>query len=103
MNVRIHRRAEADLGNGVAFYDQQGQRVGDYFLECIYTDIDSLRLYAGIHRKVLGYHCVISKIFPFAIYYKMKGDTVIVWRVLDARRNPQWIERQVRMRYTEAE
>ena len=101
MNLRIHRRAEADLAGGIAFYEQQGRGLGDYFMESIYSDIESLRLFAGIHRKFLGYHRVLSKVFPYFVYYKIAGDTVVVWRVLDCRRNPQWIERQVRMRYEE--
>ena len=99
MNMRIHKRAEADLSGGFAFYEQQGQGLGDYFLESIYSDIDALRLFAGIHRRFLGYHRVLSKVFPYFIYYTITNDTVTVWRVLDCRRNPKWIERQVLARY----
>jgi plasmid stabilization system protein ParE len=89
MNLRIHKRAGADMNAGIDFYGQQGQGVGDYFLvESILSDIESLRLYAGIHRKSFGYHRKISKVFPFSIYYLVTGDTVSVWRVLDSRRDP---------------
>jgi len=101
MNLRIHERAAADLIDGVGFYERQGAGLGDYFRDSIYLDIESLRLFAGIHHRVFGYHKMLSKVFPYSIYYKVEGDTVNVWRVLDCRRDPRWIERQVRMRAAE--
>lgn len=49
--VRIARSAEADLLEGYVFYEKQQSGVGDYFLDSLYADIDSLALYAGIHPK----------------------------------------------------
>ena len=99
MNVHTSSEAVADLFDGIAFYEQQSPGLGRYFSECIRSDIRSLRTYAGIHRKILGYHRLLSEKFPYAIFYRIEGDNVTVWRVLDCRRNPKWIERQVRARY----
>jgi hypothetical protein len=55
------------------------------------TDIDSLCFYGGIHIKLWEYHRLLSKHFPFAIYYSVVEDTVLVMAVLDCRRNPSWI------------
>ena len=52
------------------------------------SDIDSLELYAGVHAQAFGYHRLLGKRFPFAVYYKMSGDVCVVWRVLDCRQNP---------------
>jgi hypothetical protein len=55
----------------------------------LFSDIDSLVLYAGIHRKQFGYHRLLSKRFPFAIYYQLEADgVVVVFRVLDCRQDP---------------
>ena len=54
MTIRILSLAEADLLNGFRFYERQSSGVGLYFLESLTSDIESLRLYAGIHRKVLA-------------------------------------------------
>ena len=59
-----------------------------YFFDSLFSDIDSLVLYAGVHQKVFGYHRLLSKRFPYAVYYTFEGDLVNVWRVLDLRRNP---------------
>ena len=65
MTLRILSLAEADLLNGFRFYERQSSGVGLYFLESLNSDIESLRLYAGIHRKFFGYHRMLSKRFPF--------------------------------------
>jgi plasmid stabilization system protein ParE len=63
--------------------------VGDYFLDSLFADIDSLALYAGVHRKVFGFHRLLAKRFPYAIYYRLDPeDVAIVYRVLDCRQDP---------------
>jgi hypothetical protein len=54
MQLRILRSAFGDLDQGRAFYAQHGEALGDYFLDSLFTDIDSLVLYAGNHVQVWG-------------------------------------------------
>jgi hypothetical protein len=98
VNLCVLDLAEADLLDGFLFYEKQPSMVGSYFLESIYSDIESLRLFAGIHRGVLGYHRLLAKRFPFAIYYTVEGEDIAVWRVLDCRRDPKWIRKQLSRR-----
>jgi len=88
--------AREDLADGFAFYEKQEQGLGSYFLESLFSDIDSLRLYGGIHRKVLGYHRLLSNRFPYAAYYSLENDTVFVWAVLDCRQDPANIQRKLK-------
>jgi hypothetical protein len=63
------------------------------FFDSLFSDIDSLALYAGIHPIFYGYHRMLSKRFPYAVYYKLKEKSVAtVWRVLDLRRDPKRIK-----------
>ena len=96
MNIRLLDLAEKDLLDSVRFYQRPPNPVGAYFLDSLYSDIESLRLYAGIHRNFSSYHRLLSKRFPFAIYYAMTGDEIAIWRILDCRRDPQWIARQLK-------
>jgi plasmid stabilization system protein ParE len=85
-----------DLESATEFYDLQEPGVGDYFQDCLFSEIDSLILYAGIHRKIFGYHRLLSKRFPYAVYYQMEGPgTAVVHRVLDCRRDPKWTRREL--------
>lgn len=95
MRLRLLSLAETDLLDGFRFYERQERGVGAYFLDALSSDIESLRLYAGIHRRVHGYHRLLSKRFPYAIYYDTNSEEIRVWRVLDCRRNPGWIESQL--------
>lgn len=96
MKISISRSADRDLLAGFRFYERQNPGVGHYFLDSLFADIDSLILYAGIHRKIAGFYRLLSDRFPFAIYYKIEDDTVRVRRVLDCRRDPAWLSRQLK-------
>jgi len=91
MKIRILDDAVQDLIAGFRFYENLESGLGDYFTDSLFSDIDSLRLYGGIHPIFFnGYHRMLSKRFPFAIYYKIAGNEVLVYAVLDCRRNPAW-------------
>jgi len=89
VRIRILESALEDLDRGRIFYEKQAKGLGVYFLDGLFAEIDSLILYAGIHRQVHGYFRCIAKRFPYAIYYKMQDEAVIVvWRILDLRQSP---------------
>ena len=96
MKVRILSDAEQDLADGILFYEAQSPGLGDYFLDSLSSDIDSLQLFGGIHPVRLGYHYLLATKFPFAIYYRIERRIVHVEAVLDCRRNPDWIERRLK-------
>ncbi len=96
MRIRVLSSAVADLHAGRLFYEEQTEGVGDYFFDSLFSDIDSLALYAGIHPEVYGYHRLLSKRFPYAVYYVVEGNTAIVWRVLDLRQNSDRIRRALK-------
>ena len=92
MKVEILESALKDLVDGFHFYEKQAHGIGNYFLESIYSDIDSLTDNAGIHPVLFGkYHRLLAARFPFAVYYKVTEDAALVYAVLDCRREPAWI------------
>ena len=84
-----------DIQIGQQFYERQQDGLGVYFLDSLFSDIDALLLYAGIHQKFFGYYRALSKRFPYAIYYRMNGDAIQVWRVLDCRQKPSHISSEL--------
>jgi len=99
MRIEILDKAEDDLVEGFQFYESQHLGLGAYFLDSLYSDIDSLSLsmHGGMHRVVYrGYHRMLSKRFPFAIYYTVTGDTAFIHAVVDCRRSPAWIRHHLR-------
>jgi plasmid stabilization system protein ParE len=90
MKIEILDSAEEDLIDGFKFYENQSRGLGDYFLDSLFSDIESLCVYAGIHALHFGYHRLLSKRFPFAIYYRLHNEIIRVYAVLDCRRSPAW-------------
>lgn len=95
MKIEIIDSAEKDLIDGFKFYENQSRGLGDYFLDSLFSDIESLHLYAGIHALHFGYHRLLSKRFPFAIYYKTQKNLIRVYAILDCRRDPAWIRNRL--------
>jgi plasmid stabilization system protein ParE len=96
MKIEILSIAMGDIQSGQQFYEQQQEGLGAYFLDSLFSDIDSLLLYAGVHQQFFGYYRALSKRFPYAIYYRMSEQTIQVWRVLDCRQKPSRIASALR-------
>lgn len=96
MRIEILDEAREDLIQGFHFYECREPGLGSYFIDCLFSDVDSLLVYAGIHQVVFAYHRCLSKRFPFAIYYSVQNELVQVHAVLDCRRNPSWIRRRLK-------
>ena len=68
MKIKLLPAALMDLDRGRLFYSRQSQTLGDYFLNSLFSDIDSLELYAGIHIKGFAFHRLLATRFPYAVY-----------------------------------
>ena len=96
MKVRIQPSAQRDLREGFLFYERKEAGLGAYFMDTLFSDIDSLQLFGGIHSMHFErFHRLLSKRFPYAVYYQPREHEVLVRAVLDLRRNPVWIARKL--------
>lgn len=96
MKIVILDEAKQDLIEGYRFYEEQSPGLGSYFLTNLYADIESLKIYAGIHNHAYkNYYRLLSHRFPFAVFYQFKDATVFIYAVLDCRRNPAWIRKRL--------
>lgn len=95
MKIKILNSAEEDLVEGYWFYESIAEGLGDYFLDSLYSDIQSLTIYAGIHPQYFGYFRLLAKKFPYAVYYRTENNLIRVYAVLDCRKNPMWIKNKL--------
>ena len=95
MKISVLSQAEGHLDEGYEWYKRQARGPGDYFLRSMYAEIESLHKLAGIHRRSYGKHCLKAGKFPLGIFYAIHGDTVEVCAVIDLRRRPSWIRREL--------
>jgi plasmid stabilization system protein ParE len=96
MKVQILDEAEDDLIDGFRFYEEQSSGLGLYFLETLFSEIDTLERNAGIHPQHFGYYRLLSRRFPYAVYYKVENHTARIRAVVDCRRNPAWIRKRLK-------
>ena len=96
MNIRILESAKRDLKEGFYFYEFQKEGLGHYFIETLMSDIESLNIFAGIHSIHFGkYYRLLSKRFPFAVYYLIDENEIRIYAVMDCRRDPAWIRKRL--------
>ncbi|WP_152018508.1 type II toxin-antitoxin system RelE/ParE family toxin [Aliarcobacter butzleri] len=95
MNIKILTEAQNDIAKAILFYEKQKENLGKYFLDSIMSDIESLYIYYGIHFRVRNYFRLLSKRFPFAIYYKFDQNFIYIYAVLDCRQNPIFLNQRL--------
>ncbi len=92
MRVEILSPARSDLRDGRSFYEQLGGAyLGSYFFDTVFSEIDSLAIYAGLHPKRYGFYWTMTRHFPYSIYYDISNGVARVYAVIDNRRDPNWI------------
>ena len=78
MRIEILSEAEDDLVMGAKFYERMRPGLGEYFLNSLYSDIDSLLLYAGIHRVIFGFHRAPMRAKP-SCYFRGSMQHSAAW------------------------
>ena len=96
--VVILAEAVEDIEQARDFYDEQEPGIGDYFADAIVADIASLALYHGIHARHFGARRMLAHRFPFGIYYRELKTETQVFAVLDLRKDPSWIRKELSWR-----
>ncbi|HEX5400148.1 MAG TPA: type II toxin-antitoxin system RelE/ParE family toxin [Verrucomicrobiae bacterium] len=85
--VIIRPNAEADLREAWAWYESQRPGLGDELLTEIHAAI--LQLENDPERRPFYYRDfrrLLTRRFPYKLFYRVQGGRVIVFRVLHAKR-----------------
>ena len=86
----IRPEAEADLVIARAWYEQQREGLGAAFLLCVEEMLDRIDrtpvLYPVVYRDVRR---AFTRRFPYAVYYRVADNDVVVLGILHTRRDPQ--------------
>jgi hypothetical protein len=96
--VEILREAWDDLLEGVEFYDDQAAGLGVRFMDEMQEELRMLTGIAGVHGVHWGCHRALPEVWPWAIYYLLEDDKIVVTAVCDCRRDPEANRLKVRAR-----
>jgi plasmid stabilization system protein ParE len=91
----IRPEAEADLVSARDWYERQREGLGAAFLLCVEEVLEHIgrtpEMYTAVYRDVRR---ALTRRFPYAVYYWMAGNEVVVLGILHTRRDPrEWQSR----------
>ena len=81
--VVVLEDAAEDIEAARDFYEVQQSGIGEYCVDSLLADIESLGRLSGIHPIHFDFHRMLASRFPFGIYYREQGDKTQVFAVLD--------------------
>jgi hypothetical protein len=93
---------EDDAIAGYAWYETKSLGLGEEFLRMFYACAGGLTSNPLLYRKVYGEfrRCLLRR-FPFAIYFVVKGERVIVIGLFHCARGPRIVGTKLRGRNQE--
>jgi plasmid stabilization system protein ParE len=94
--LRFLPEVEADVLNGRLWYEEKSPGPGEEFLRVFYTCSQELTRNPTMHRKMHWEfrRCLLRR-FPYAIYFQIEDDRVIVFGLFHCARDPRRLRRQL--------
>lgn len=96
MKFFISDSAYDDLRETAHFYEAQEAGMSERFVRFIWNELEQILDCAGTHRRAGKYHRVLVQKYHIGIFYLIHDDTVDIRRVIDLRRDPRWIRRELK-------
>lgn len=97
--LRFLPAVEADVLAGYAWYAEKAPGLGEEFLRVFYAGAREIprnpRLYPGIYG---AFRRRLLRRFPYAIYFRIEGEEVIVFGLFHCARDPRTTRAQLRER-----
>jgi plasmid stabilization system protein ParE len=85
--VIIRPKAEADLQEARLWYETQRSGLGDELLQEISHAVDLLKENPERPIYYRGFRRLLTRRFPYKLFYRIEGNLIIVFRVLHAKRD----------------
>jgi len=98
-SLRFLPEVERDVRSGRTWYENKASGLGGEFLRVFYASCEELtrspQAYAKIHRD---FRRRLLRRFPYAIYYRIEGESVVVFGLFHCARDPRRLRRELRER-----
>lgn len=87
--VVLRRKARAEFDAAIDWYEQQRPGLGTEFAERVQAVFDRISAMPEMHAKVYQeVRKALVRQFPYAVYYRVRADRVVVLAVVHNKRNP---------------
>jgi len=98
-NLRFLPEVEDDVIAGYVWYEGKSPGLGEEFLRMFYACASELPrnplLYPKVHKE---FRCRLLRRFPYAIYFTIKDDQIIVFGLFHCARDPRTIRTKLQDR-----
>jgi plasmid stabilization system protein ParE len=86
---------QADLDEAYLWYEGRRRGLGEEFLGCVDATIQQILRLPRAPGVIYGsYRRILTRRFPYAVYYEFEGERVTNYGVLHTARDPaKWRER----------
>ena len=92
-SLRFHPEVEGDLQKIYSWYEEKLYGLGDDFLQIFYSSIELITENPLQFPKIYkNYHRYLLRKFPYALYYIVKDDLIIIMGVFHHSRDPKTIK-----------
>lgn len=91
--LRFLPEVEEDVLGGHLWYEEKVYGLGEEFLRVFYACANELERNALLYQKIYGdFRRRLLRRFPYAIYFKIEDDKVIVFGLFHCARDPRKIK-----------
>jgi toxin ParE1/3/4 len=92
-DLRFLPEVEEDVISGYSWYEDKARGLGEEFLRIFYASANNLSRNPLLYQKVYGdFRRLLLRRFPYAIYFLIKENEIIVFGLFHCARNPRTIE-----------
>jgi plasmid stabilization system protein ParE len=84
---------EDDAISGYSWYEDKAFGLGEEFLRIFYAAVNNLSRNPLLYKKVYGdFRRLLLRRFPYAIYFLVEDNKIIIFGLFHCARDPQTIE-----------
>ncbi len=96
LRVVFRRAAKSEFEDAAAWYGEKSLGLGDEFIREIEQAIAAAAVAPQRYPRVFGeVRRTVARRFPFAVYFRVRSDMLVVLAVFHGRRNPAIWRRRV--------
>ncbi|MCB1045085.1 MAG: type II toxin-antitoxin system RelE/ParE family toxin [Acidobacteria bacterium] len=86
LRVRFRAKAESDILNAARYYESKCESLRSQFFDRIDDVVALIRAHPAMFPVCHGsFRRALLRQFPFALYYEIEGDTILVGAILHQR------------------
>ena len=87
---------EEDAVSMYIWYEEKSKGLGEEFLRAFYASAAEISRTPNLYPKIYkNFHRKLLKLFPYAVYFLIESEAVIVYGLFHCARNPYSIQEKI--------